>query len=231
MEVNDVCQPVEGCYYFSYTTGIKQKVSNDQVQVETNSEIKNFTNDVIGFDVQKVNRLQWQDIPKTEGQETIFGKAVTFVKHASDPIFSYCGYFINSHKFDIPDVYEIQKEDKNWDALKWDYERWSTDNDTLVSRVSQEFPRISHKYGKLSSETKPWGKQDPEQFNWEDSIKLSHFQTGRWFYSAVEQSNHLDLCGWPNLPVLKHLRVLFGVENRYQFSKNLFERLYSLEFN
>jgi hypothetical protein len=82
MEVNDLCLPQDKCYYFSYTTGIKQKVSNDRVQVETNPKIKNFTNDVIGFDIEKVNRMEWQDIARPEKTKTFIGKIATFVKQA-----------------------------------------------------------------------------------------------------------------------------------------------------
>jgi hypothetical protein len=114
--------------------------------------------------------------------------------------------------------------------LRWETNRWHSDNDTLVPRISQEFPRISHKYSKLSSENKPWGTKEPEQFNWEDNTKLSKFQRGRWYYTAIENSSHLDMCGWPALSGVKHVRILFGFENRYEFSKQLFERLYSLEF-
>lgn len=231
MDMNDICPPIEGCYYFSYTTGIKEKVSNNHTQVETCQEVKNFTNDVIGFDVQKVNRLQWQDIPREKGKETLFGKFSTLVKQACDPLFTYCNFYIQHHQYDIPSIVDSQKEDKNWDSLKWDKKRWHGDNDTLVSRVSQEFPRISHKYTKFSSECKPWGKKDPEQFNWEDNTKLNKFDKGRWFFTAIENSTHLDYCGWPDLAIIKHVRCFFGTENKFQFSKYLFERLYSLECN
>lgn len=137
--------------------------------------------------------------------------------------------FLNNQKFELPETYEKQKDDVNWDALKWEQERWNKDNDTLVSRVSQEFPRMSNKFTKLSSKEKPWGEKFPMQFNWEDSPKLHKFEKGRWFYSHIENSNHLDYCGWPSVFGLKHIRVLLGIEERFKFSKLLFERLYSLE--
>lgn len=231
MEVNDLCRPNEDTYYFSYTAGIKQKVSNDRVQVEINQELKDFSNDVIGFDVQKVKRMDWQDIPKAESPETLFGKIATWVKQASDPVFTYCNLYLQYHKYDPPKAYQIDEKNKNWDALKWDTKRWHEDNDTLVARISQEFPRISYEYNKITSEKKPWGEKDPEQFNWEDNIRLAKFEKGRWFYSAIENSNHLDMCGWPALNIIKHIRLFFGFENRYQFSKNLFERLFALDFS
>lgn len=231
MEMNDLCQPIEGCYYFSYTTGVDQKVGNDRVQPEINPEIKHFTNDVIGFDVENINRLQWQDVPRNKGKETFCGKLVTVAKQAMDPVFTYCHYFIKRYKYDLPKIYEQQKENKNWDTLKWDHERWHEDTDTLVTRYSQEFPRMSHKYTSISSEVKPWGTKAPEQFNWEDNPKMTRFEKGRWFYTAIENSTHLDLCGWPIVTPFHQLRVLFGVENRFEFFQTLFERLYALEFN
>jgi hypothetical protein len=230
MRMNDLCKPQDSTYYFSYTTGIKEKVGNDRIQVETNPEIKNFTDDVIGFDLHNSNNIKWQDIARKEEKTTLFDKAITCAKQISDPFFTYFRYWIHNHKYEVPKIFENQKDNKNWDALDWDHKRWQEDNDTLVSRVSQEFPRISHSYTKLSSEDKPWGVKDPAQFNWEDSTKVTRFEKGRWFYTALEHTNHLDIAGWPRLRSLEFFRVLLGVENRFEFSKQLFERLYSLEF-
>ena len=161
---------------------------------------------------------------------TLFEKCITIIKKSTD-IFHPFGLFLKYDKIHIPQIYKDQLNDKNWDALKIDEERFNGDNDTLVTRVSQEFPKMSHKFTKLSSEHKPWGKKKPEQFNWEDSTKITKFEKGRWYYSNVENSNHLDLIGWPSIRILKFLRVLLGIENRFKFNKQLFERIYSLEYN
>lgn len=230
MDLNDVCLPIDSCYYFSYTTGLNQKFSNCKPAPETAQDVKTFTNDIIGFDLQKVSDLKWQDIARPQGESTIFGKVSTLFKQLSDPIFTFADYYIRWHKFDVPELFESQRDSTNWDALKWDDDRWHDDSDTLVTRVAQEFPRISHKFTKLSADEKPWGTKVPRQFNWEDNTKLTKFEKGRWFYTALENSSHLDYCGWPALAIIKHLREFFGVENRYEFSKQFFERLYSLEF-
>lgn len=150
MEMNDTCKPQEGTYYFSYTTGIKEKVGNDRQQPELNAEIKKFTSDVIGFDPRESERLKWQDIPKKEAKGSIYGKLLTVIKEASDPIFTNFRYWVNKYSFKLPEIFEKQKFNRNWDALKWNMKRWAEDNDTLVSRVSQEFPRISNEYTSLS---------------------------------------------------------------------------------
>ena len=230
MELNDLCKPLDSTYYFSYTTGIKEKVGNKRAQPELNNEIKNLTNDVIGFNPDKLERLQWQDIPKEQEVPNLYDKILTLMKECSDPIFTYFRYWIHRHKHDLPEIFESQKYHKNWDALKWDEKRWREDNDTLVSRVSQEFPRMSNTYHKLSSEDKPWGDKDPEQFNWEDNVQLTKFDKGRWFYTNIENSNHLDFAGWPNFKIVRFFRVLLGIEKRYEFPKQVFERIYSLEF-
>eukprot|EP00343_Euplotes_focardii_P000253 CAMPEP_0205799742 /NCGR_PEP_ID=MMETSP0205-20121125/1146_1 /ASSEMBLY_ACC=CAM_ASM_000278 /TAXON_ID=36767 /ORGANISM="Euplotes focardii, Strain TN1" /LENGTH=263 /DNA_ID=CAMNT_0053061625 /DNA_START=720 /DNA_END=1508 /DNA_ORIENTATION=- len=180
MKINDLCKPLGDTYYFSYTTGINEKVGNKRSQPELNNEIKSFTNDVIGFDIKEFDRLSWQDLPKEPESPTLYDRSLTLLKECSDPIFTYFRYWIHRHDYDLPEMFEKQKDDKNWDALKWDHKRWREDNDTLLSRVSQEFPRISSAYNSLSSEEKPWGGKDPEQFNWEDKARLSKFDKGRW---------------------------------------------------
>jgi len=230
MELNDLCKLSKECYYFSYTTGIKEKVSNNHQASELNNEIKNFTDVSLGFDLNATNRLKWQDIPREEGKVTFFDRIMTAVKQGIDPVFYSFSYYLNHQKFELPEQFEEQKNDVNWDSLKWDHKRWNEDNDTLIARVTQEFPRISKKFKRLSSEDTPWGSKNPQQFNWEDNPKLSKFEKGRWFYTNIENSNHLDYCGWPSVFFFKQLRVLFGVENRFHFSKNLIDRLYSLEF-
>ena len=73
MAVNDLCLPEDTWYYFTYTTGIQQKVSNSQIQFELNPEIQFVTEEVIGFDIPKVNRIRWQDIPrKNVGSNSIW---------------------------------------------------------------------------------------------------------------------------------------------------------------
>lgn len=66
------------CYYFSYTSGIEEKVGNNQIQPEFNHDIKDFTDSSLGFDISEVNRLKWQDIPREKGESTLFGKFLTF---------------------------------------------------------------------------------------------------------------------------------------------------------
>ena len=228
MEINEKCTLNSGCYYFSLTSGIAQKVSNDQTHPEVNHGIKQFADKALGFDLDSVNRLKWQDIPRQEGTPTLARKALTVFAQVTDPVFTSFQYFLNNQKFDLPSKYELQSDDVSWDALKWDQKRWNEDNDTLLARVTQEFPRISHDFNRLSDSKKPWGDKTPQPFNWEDNTFFTRFEKGRWFYSNIENTNHLDLCGWPN--IFRHFRVLLGIENRYRFYKQLFDRIYSLEF-
>ena len=231
MKINDKCIPISSCYYFSYTTGIETKVSNNRSHFELNPEITHASNDVIGFDkINSSERLKWQDIPREANNATMFEMAISFIKKSTD-FFTICKNFMQTSKIIIPKLYEDQQNDSNWDALKIEEQRYYEDNDSLVARVSQEFPKMSHNFTKLSSEEKPWGKKNPQQFNWEDNPRLTKFDKGRWFYSNIENSYHLDLAGWPEVWIMKFLRVVFGVEYRYQFFKQLFERIYSLEFN
>ena len=215
MTLNDKWKPSEWTYYFSYTTGIETKVSNDRIHFELNPEISNASNDVIGFDIKNsTNRLAWQDIPREAKDCTLIDKAVTFIKKATD-LFTVCSKFMENSNIILPEMYKNQQFDKNWDALKIEEQRFYEDNDSLVARVSQEFPKMSHSFTKLSSGDKPWGIKNPEQFNWENKARLTKFDKGRWFYSNVENSYHLDLAGWPTTRIQGFLRVILSLEYRY----------------
>lgn len=72
MAINEACKPVDSCYYFSYTTGIQQKVSNSQINYELNPEIHDASEEIVGFDICKINRLRWQDIPRRITPPTVF---------------------------------------------------------------------------------------------------------------------------------------------------------------
>ena len=208
---------------------MNERASQEVDHPEFNSDINKFTENSLGFSLSEIGDMKTMDMKRPHRDVTAFEKGISLLKKVSDP-FTLFSNFLKRYKFELPGNYEEQGDDVNWDALQWDMNRWNGDNDTLVPRVTQEFPRISSDYTSQSDANKPWGEKQPSQFNWEDSPKLQKFDKGKWFYTHVEQSTHLDLCGWPNLPILRQLRVLLGIENRHEFSKQLFDRLYSLEF-
>lgn len=61
------------------------------------------------------------------------------------------------------------------------------DTDQILSRWTQEYPRISSEYKSLISEDKPWGeKSEPVFFDYTIDSRLRHsFDTGIWYYTSL----------------------------------------------
>ena len=102
----------------------------------------------------------------------------------------------------------------NIEAIDWQVYNSTMDQDGVIERWSQEFPRISTEYRtKADSKKAPWGvKSTPQYFDsWQEStltvvksyekettLGENTFETGIWYYTGIPMSDHQDNCGIEN---------------------------------
>ena len=102
----------------------------------------------------------------------------------------------------------------NLTAIDYQLSDHSVDQDGVLARWSQEFPRLSAAYRtKADQLSAPWGLKDqPTPFNmWEEAtLACMHscdkettlggntFERGVWYYSGVPLTDHQDICGIEN---------------------------------
>ena len=131
-------------------------------------------------------------------------------------------------------------------AASFDYANYehTNDNDGVLSRCTQEFPRTAMNYlSKADTEHAPWGlKSPPVKFDcWQETpLSLQHscahettlggktFERGVWYYSGLGLTDHHDLAGLENR--CSALETMLGRETRPQFCINILNRLRLLDF-
>lgn len=102
----------------------------------------------------------------------------------------------------------------NITAIDFQNSDQTLDQDGVISRWGQEYPRISTSYrSKADSENAPWGmKSTPVPFDiWqESSLTVLHsceqettlggntFEKGVWYYAGLPMTDHQDNCGIEN---------------------------------
>lgn len=118
----------------------------------------------------------------------------------------------------------------NLGSIDYTISEWLDDNDHCISRKGAEFPRITSFYNNKFDKEKPWGQHDPVLFDpMEDPfLQKDEVKTGIWYYGGIPVSDHLDLCGMPEL--LSPLRKALGIEYRYEVWRKIYIRLRLLEF-
>ena len=120
----------------------------------------------------------------------------------------------------------------NVEAIDYANSDWIEDNDVLLSRASQEFPRHTTAYKTFFSPNKPWGPTgEPILFDVMEHPTLTKdiLKPGIWYYGSIPTTDHLDSCGIP--PILSPFRTLTGQEFRYELWRTLFIRLRLLKFD
>lgn len=112
---------------------------------------------------------------------------------------------------------------------------WIDDTDLILSRASEEFPRLSDLYNN-KERSKPWGEKSLpifiEPFLDENQLKLSegpNYQKGVWYYSDYPLTDHHDMAGLPN--TWRGIQTMIGLEYRPTFWINIYNRVRLLEFD
>ena len=131
----------------------------------------------------------------------------------------------------------------NLTALDFTLADQSSDQDGVLGRWSQEFPRLSSAYQtKADLYSAPWGVKDqPFPFNmWEESTLAcmhscdkettlggSTFEQGVWYFSGLPLTDHQDICGIENN--FRVQQTALGTEFRPQMYINALNRLRLLD--
>lgn len=122
----------------------------------------------------------------------------------------------------------------------------TTDNDGVLGRHTQEYPRISLNYrSKRDYAAAPWGtKSTPKRFDcWQETLLSSvphscdaqttlggrTFKRGVWYYSGIKMCDHHDLSGFEN--PWATFETACDRETRPQLFINALNRLRSLDFS
>lgn len=119
----------------------------------------------------------------------------------------------------------------NVEAIDFTMQDWIKDNDVCISRRASEFPRMNTDFQNHFSRDRPWGEQDPVQFDVLDHPihHISSLKPGVWYYGGIPGTDHLDLCGFPE--TFSPFRTLIEEEFRHEVWRTIFIRAKMLDFD
>jgi hypothetical protein len=170
------------------------------------------------------------------------------IKEVMSDIFKMCTNglsFYNRVCFDIQNCLKlkidhfdnrINSEMNNITSIDYAFRDWNDDNDNMISRTCQEFPKHSMKYtSKVKLDNIPWGKKskpiqidplvDENIFN----LNSKPYETGVWYFAEYPQTDHNEFAGMRNY--FRYLQTILGMDYRAGFYVNIYNKIRSLDFN